>query len=310
LLSNNTYPRNTSVLESKFTNCDETGYTYDMKLYVGKEKQRRALDVTVTHATVTELTQKEQGRGHKSSTDNFFSSPQLFQDLAMRQIYGCGTVRPNRKGMPQDKGPKKLKLKRGVRTTGDFTAILWKDKRDVFLLSNIHNAPPEGNFCDNNGKAVKPQIVEDYSRHIGYVDKGDRMANSYSSCRRTLKWTKWFFHLLDLTILNSFIILSSRGGTHISQRDFRLTLVRNMLAQAGKKENIPRPLSRPPSAAAQVRLEASGSKHWPFPCAIQATRRVSSARGENLKVFVKCRKSDVGLCVARSCFEEYHKANL
>jgi hypothetical protein len=58
-----------------------------------KEKQRRAQDVTVTHATVTELTQKVQGRGHKLYTDNFFSSPQLFQDLARRQIYCCGTVR-------------------------------------------------------------------------------------------------------------------------------------------------------------------------------------------------------------------------
>jgi hypothetical protein len=29
------------------------GYTYDMKVYAGKEKQRRAQDVTVTHATVT-----------------------------------------------------------------------------------------------------------------------------------------------------------------------------------------------------------------------------------------------------------------
>jgi hypothetical protein len=132
-----------------YKRCNETGYTYDMKAYVGKEKQRRAQDVTVTHVTVTELTQKVQGRGHKLYVD-FFSSPQLFQDLAMRQIYWCGAVRPNRKGMPQDIGPKKLKLERGdihLRTTGDLTAILWKDKCDVYLLSNIHNAPPEGNFC-------------------------------------------------------------------------------------------------------------------------------------------------------------------
>ena len=296
--------------------CDETGYTYDMKVYVGKEKQRRAQDVTVTHATVTELTQKVQGRGHKLYMDNFFSSPQLFQDLARRQIYCCGTVRPNRKGMPQDIGPKKLKLKRGdihVRTMGDLTAILWKDKRDVYLLSNIHNAPPEGNFRDNDGKAVKPQIVEDYSRHMGYVDKGDRMANSYSICRRTLKWTKkLFFHLFDLAILNSFILLSSCGGTKISHRDFRFALVRNMLAQAGCKERIPRPLGRPPSAAKQVsRLELSGSKHWPVSCAKRVRCRVCSARGEDRRVFVKCRKCDVGLCVARGCFEDYHtKANL
>ena len=45
------------------------------------------------------------------------------------------------------------------------------------------------------------------------------MANSYSICRRTWKWTnKLFFHLLGL---NSYILLS--------HREFRLALVRNML---------------------------------------------------------------------------------
>jgi len=30
------------------------------------------------------------------------------------------------------------------------------------------------------GKAINTQIVMDYNHHMGYVDKGDRMANSYS----------------------------------------------------------------------------------------------------------------------------------
>jgi hypothetical protein len=117
--------------------------------------------------------------------DKFFSSPRLFEDLAMTKIYCRGTVRPNRKGMPQDLGPRKMKLKRGdlhIRTRGDLTAILWRDKCDIYVLTNIHNAPAESNFCDSNGKAIKPQIVADYSHHMGYVDKGDRMANSYSIC--------------------------------------------------------------------------------------------------------------------------------
>jgi len=36
----------------------------------------------------------------------------------------------------------------------------------------------------------KPQIVTDYNHHMGYVDKGDRMANIYSISRRTFKWMK------------------------------------------------------------------------------------------------------------------------
>ena len=80
--------------------------------------------------------------------------------------------------MPQDLGLKRMPLRRGdiqVRTRAELTAILWRDKRDVRVLINIHDPPGAGNFCDNNGKAIKPQIVADYNCHMGYVDKGARM---------------------------------------------------------------------------------------------------------------------------------------
>jgi len=132
---------------------------------------------------VTELTRKIEGRGHKLYMDNFFSSSELFDDFMKKQIYCCGTVRPNRKSMPQDLKPKTTKLKRGdirVRTRADLTAILWWDKRDVCMLTNIHNTPAEGNFCNERGKAIKAQIVMDYNHHLGYVDKGDRMNIMFS----------------------------------------------------------------------------------------------------------------------------------
>jgi len=74
---------------------------YDMKVYLGKDRQHTAQHVTATHVTVTELTRKIEGREHKLYMDNFFSSPELFDDLVKKQIYCSGTVRPNRRGMPQ-----------------------------------------------------------------------------------------------------------------------------------------------------------------------------------------------------------------
>ena len=104
--------------------------------------------------------------------------------------------------------------------------------------------------------------MADYNRHMGYVDKGDRMTNSYSINRLTWKGTnKLFFHLSDLAILNSYILFSSRGGKKISHRDFQLKLVRNLLAQAGQERNVPRPRGGPPPASIQgVRLEERGRK--------------------------------------------------
>jgi len=56
---------------------------------------------------------------------------------------------------------------------------------------------------------------------MGYGDKGDKMVETYSINHRTWKWTKkLFFHLFDLTILNSYILFPSLRGKKISLRDF------------------------------------------------------------------------------------------
>jgi len=160
--------------------------------------------------------------------------------LDRRQINSCGTVRPKRKDMPRDFGPKQVKLKRGnvrVRTRVGSTALVWKGRREVYMLPNMDPLPAEGNFCDENNRPVKPHIVEWYNQHMGYVDNSDRMATSYWMGRRTLKWTtKLFFHLLDLTVLNSRILLYSCGAKYI-HRDFRLLLVRNLIQEAGKSQD-------------------------------------------------------------------------
>jgi len=277
-----------------------------MKVYLGKDRQGTAQHLTATHAKVTELTRKVEGRGHKLYMDNFFSSPALFDELAkQKHIYCCGTVRANRRGMPQDLAPKTTKLKREnirTRTRADLTAIVWRDKRDIYMLTNIHNAPAEGNFCNGGGKAIKPQIVMEYNRHMGYADKGDRMADSYSIIRRTFEWTKkLFFHLLDLAILNSYILHSSCQGKRLSHRDFRFTLVRNMLAHAGPEREIPQALGRP----LMLKRMSLGSKSaaadiWPVPSETQLRCCVCNTRGVTWKVYVKCRKCGVGLCVKRT----------
>jgi hypothetical protein len=68
--------------------------------------------------------------------------------------------------MPDDFRSKTLKLGQGdvrARTSGDITAVVWKDKHDMHMLKNIHNPAEECNFCDKNGNILKPVIVKDYN---------------------------------------------------------------------------------------------------------------------------------------------------
>jgi hypothetical protein len=196
--------------------------THDMKVYLGKDRQCMAQHVTATHATMTKLMRKTKRRRHELYMDNFFSSLEIYDDLANKQIYCCGTVRPNRSCMPQDLALKTIKLKRGdihIRTRADLMARLWWEKRDICMLMNIHDIPAEDKRCNEGGKGIKLQIVTYYNHHTGYVDKGERTANNYAISHRRFKWTKkLFFHLLDLAICNSYILNSSCEGKKISHR--------------------------------------------------------------------------------------------
>jgi len=61
---------------------------------LGKDRQHMAQHLVATHVTVTELTRKIEGHGHRLYMDSFFSSPELLDDLARKEIYYCGTVMP------------------------------------------------------------------------------------------------------------------------------------------------------------------------------------------------------------------------
>lgn len=68
--------------------------------------------------------------------------------------------------MPDDFRGKIQKLKLNgvrVRSSGDMTAVVCKDKCDVHMLLNIHDPPAEGNFCEESGNALKPAIMENYN---------------------------------------------------------------------------------------------------------------------------------------------------
>jgi hypothetical protein len=67
---------------------------------------------------------------------------------------------------------------------------------------------------------------------MGFVDKSDRMVNSYGIAQRTWLWTKkLFFHLLDIAILNVYLLHKPCGGK-MTHEKFREILVRDLIVQS------------------------------------------------------------------------------
>ena len=69
-----------------------------------QEKARDAEDTSgigLGGRVVKELTATLKRKYHHVFIDNYFSSPQLLHQLVDCGIYACGTVRTNRKGLPE-----------------------------------------------------------------------------------------------------------------------------------------------------------------------------------------------------------------
>lgn len=50
-----------------------------------------------------------------------------------------------------------------VLTSCDVSAVAWKDKNCVQMLTNIYDLPAEGNFDGEIGNALRPAMVGDHS---------------------------------------------------------------------------------------------------------------------------------------------------
>jgi len=67
----------------------------------------------------------------------------------------------------------------------NLIAEVWRDKQDVHILTNMHRPLAEDNFYAEHGEAHNPIFIEDYDRHMGYLNLGDRMADSYLISQKT-----------------------------------------------------------------------------------------------------------------------------
>ena len=147
--SNSTYQKNASISASKFSN------------FVTRLDTCMAQHVTATHVTLTELTRKIEGHSHKLYMDNFFSSPELFDDLVKKTdllLWHCQAEQERHATRPKTEDNKTEKGRHSRENQGWLEGKLWRDKRDVCMLTNIHNAPAEGNFCNEGGKAISRKL--------------------------------------------------------------------------------------------------------------------------------------------------------
>ncbi|GIY18725.1 uncharacterized protein CDAR_32651 [Caerostris darwini] len=96
------------------------------------------------------LIQQFLGKGYCVIADNYYLSPELADVLIENNIDVYGTLRPNRRDLPENFN--KITLKKGeiAFQRGKITVLRWCDKKYMSLLSCIHTAN-----CSETDKKVK-----------------------------------------------------------------------------------------------------------------------------------------------------------
>ena len=109
--------------------------------------------------------------GYHLFTDNYYNSVPLTHYLTSRSTYLTGTLRKDRVDSPKRVVNKKLEKGEVTWESNEEVSVCkWKDKRDVFTITNAH-VPEMGDVTNRNGKTKqKPNLVRDYNNGMSGID--------------------------------------------------------------------------------------------------------------------------------------------
>ncbi|XP_068566992.1 piggyBac transposable element-derived protein 4-like isoform X2 [Cebidichthys violaceus] len=294
------------------------GYTWNFFVYSGKGESTTGRGLS--YSSVMDLMPfRLLGSGYMLYTDNYYTSPALYNDLSKKNIGCCGTIRTNQLGFLKTQTnalPKKAERgdMRWIKS-GKLLFVKWMDSREVTMCSTVHQAysgqmvtrkVKEAGVWDTKSIPVPDSIV-DYNRSMGGVDLSDALIGFYTVHHKTMKWYKTFFyHFMDIAIVNSFLLhkelfklrqdpTQTKPYTH---KTFREQLAKEMLEFGGGSADTE--LSKPPSTTCMpMFLEHDCRKYC---------KRCSDAGMSRVKTMTYCRKCTVPLCLTskKNCFQLWH----
>lgn len=300
-----------------FVLCESSsGYVSNFIIYTGKNTkylpQYEKYGVGIK--SVLTLLDSLLDKGYCVTVDNFYNSPDLAEILISRKTDIYGTLRTNRRGVPDEIKNKKMKKGELIAYQRGKTLIMkWHDKRSVSILSTIHSTEMQ-NITKHGKTYKKPVAVLDYNHTMGGVDRMDASISNYGIIRKQKKYYKKIFrHLLDISVWNSFLLYKKNGGNH-NNLNFRLKLIERIT-----EENISCELENNSIHSCKISsaLRFQG-RHFPSYIP-QTEKKINPSRrciiccqteNENGKKIRKetryyCKICDVALCPA-PCFEKYH----
>jgi len=212
----------------------ETSYCKNLQVYLGKVGGRpeREQGKRVVLDLVRIL-----GPGYGITTDNFFTSMDLAEELIDRKLTICGTLRKNKTCIPHEFLPSKTRPLHssvfGFQGESTLVSFVTHPNKCVVLLSTEHH---KGTITKNDPE-MRPEIITHYNDTKGGVDTLDRMIAEYTCQRQTRRWPMaLFMNIIDMAAVNAFVLWIQ---THPDWKQSYLQRRRLFLFDLGKMLTAP-----------------------------------------------------------------------
>lgn len=284
-----------------------TGYVLAFTVYRGK-RDNTGPEQGLTQKVVLKLI--EMGnyfrKGYHIFCDNFFTSIELARELFRRGTYLTGTIRRNRKGLPNViKG--KVDVGGSVYSRKDeLLAVAYRqrktNKNPVLLLStkiNAENVEVQKRHPGPDGAAVelKPKMVDAYNHNMGGIDQADMMLYAYIDERRTVKfWKKVVFSIISRMIVNAYIIYKQNTSDRKKMSRYKFTaLIVDALAKEHLDYKEEMDETGDPGGRGIRKIPGEKEKD----CTVCSDRKNKGPRKRARTQCVKCLKGLHGECAAR-----------
>jgi len=203
-----------------------SGYMLKFKIYEGKNTIK-AKDAVIN------LLQDFRNKNHLVYFDSYYSSTSLLIKLAKKNIWGTCTIIENRKGLPRHEYISNKNMNDGDTQEFHYNKQLlnlrWKDKKVVNIITTVHSNLSTKIKTKYDTK-LKPIAIQEYNSNYHGVDKNNQYCQYYSFDHRVNKWSfSVFIRLLEISIVNSYIVYMKTNKNPISHKDFRLSLISELL---------------------------------------------------------------------------------
>ncbi|XP_045127477.1 piggyBac transposable element-derived protein 4-like [Portunus trituberculatus] len=160
--------------------ADKSGYCLKFDIYTGKVENKVTKDLGAK--VVTSLVEDLEGKEHKVYFDNYFTSVDLMKKLKEKGVNACGTVKPSRRNLPTFKSSKNMSRGDSETFTSNtgINATKWRDKKDVFLLTNFHDPKDISEVARREKDGTRklypcPISIIEYNKNMNSVDKFDQL---------------------------------------------------------------------------------------------------------------------------------------